>query len=240
MTIISHTHGLIFLRTRKTASTSIEYALLPHLRRGDFISTSTGAEPLDHPWWNTANRTTRWKWEVPLKRRLARWRKLRRFDIYMHEPAHGVRRAVRGEVWYGYTKISVERHPYDRVISMYHWRTRGMKPKPSLREFIEFLEEQQASKRNWRGKGPKWQLYSNWPIYAIGDEIVADHVIQYENLATELPKVLAEHGIHDLQLGRNKSRFRDPDATVDTLDADLRRRIQRLYRREFEAFGYQT
>lgn len=240
MTIISHTHRLIFLRTRKTASTSIEFALLPYLRRGDFISTSAGAEPLDHPWWNTANRTTRWSWEVPVKRRLARWRKLRRFDIYMHEPAHGVRRSVRREVWHEYAKISVERHPYDRVISMYHWRTRNLRPKPSLPEFIEFLEQQQASGQSWRGKGPKWQLFSNWPIYAIGDEIVADHVIQYENLEKELKTVLAQYGLHDLQLGRNKARFRDPGATVDTLDEDLRRRIQRLYRREFEAFGYET
>lgn len=239
MTIISHTHRMIFLRTRKTASTSIEYALLPHLSPHDFISTSKGAEPLDHPWWRTTNRTTRLANEPELKEKLARFRRLRRFGIYLHEPARGVRRAVRPAVWNEYIKIAVERHPYDRVISMWQWRTRQHEQRPSIDRFLRFLEQEKQAAVDWRGRGSKWQLYSNWPIYAIGDEVVADQLIRWEDLAVELPKILAELGIHSIQLGRHKARNRDPEATLDLLDDEARERIYRLYQREFETLGYE-
>jgi hypothetical protein len=142
-------------------------------------------------------------------------------------------------VWHGYTKFAVERHPYDRVVSMWVWRTRDQEPRPHLRQFVCFLEEQKRSDGSWRGKGARWQLYSNWPIYTIGNEVVADHLIRWEEVAVELPQVVAEFGVNDLQLGWHRAGKRDPDATLDLLDDELRERVHDLYRHEFEALGFQ-
>ncbi len=240
MTLILHSRKLIFLRTRKTASTSIEYALLPLVDRRDFISTSSGWDPLDHPWWRTTNRGT----DNP---REDEWKEFllgvgaRRFSIYKHEPAAGVRTAVGNRVWRSYYKLAVERHPYDRLISMWQWRFRGRKEMPTLARFVQYLERVEASDDQWLDKGRKWQLYSNWPIYTIDDKVVADHVIRWENLDAELAEILPRFDLEGITLGTHKARYRDPAATPEALlTPDLRRRVTKLYRPEFETFGYES
>lgn len=239
MTLVSHSRRFIFLRTRKTASTSIEYALLPHLGPHDWISTSVEAEPIDHPWWRTTNRTTRLPGEPALKAVLARLG-VRPLRIYKHERAEGVRAAVGEDVWNSYLKIAVERHPYDRVISMWQWRIRQRDNPPTLSRFINHLERVKRAGKQWHRGGPKWQLYSNWPIYTIDNRVVANQVIRWEDLATELPQLLKQVGISDVTLGRYKSEFRDPEATPEALlKRKMRARIRDLYRDEFDTFGYE-
>lgn len=239
MTLILHSRKLIFLRTRKTASTSLEYALLPFLDRKDFVSTSSGWNPDGHPWWRTTHQATDNPREQEWKEFLLGVGALR-FSIYKHEPAAGVRTAVGNRVWRSYFKLSVERHPYDRLISMWQWRYRDRPEKPSLPHFVRFLEKVKASDDQWRGRGTKWQLYSNWPIYTIDDRVVADHVIRWENLEDELAAILPEFGIEGVELGDHKRRFRDPSATPEALlTPALKARVSKLYRPEFTTFGYE-
>jgi hypothetical protein len=105
--IVSHRHRFIFLRTRKTASTSTELVLAANCGPDDVITgfcdrdealrPLVGARPpqnLAHPCG---------------------------FVFYNHAPAEQVRAAV-GDCWSSYFTFCFERNPWDKVISLYYHR----------------------------------------------------------------------------------------------------------------------
>ena len=58
--IISHSHKFVFVKTKKTAGTSIECALAPHLEPGDLASPLVEHEP------KYAKKTTRSGRAIPI------------------------------------------------------------------------------------------------------------------------------------------------------------------------------
>jgi hypothetical protein len=115
--IVSHEHKFIFLKTMKTAGTSIE-VFLSALAGVDAIVTPVGPEEPGH--------------------------KPRNFlagRYWNHMPACVVRKNLGEEVWNSYFKFCFERNPWDKVISRYwwaiHWGTvRKVPDLPSLEEFV--------------------------------------------------------------------------------------------------------
>ena len=100
--IISHEHRLIFIKTIKTAGTSIEVYLSPHCGPGDILT------PIEPPEQGHEPRNAG--------------------SFYNHFSAWGVRQAVPAEIWNSYFKFCVERNPWDKTISAYsmiHKRTGG-------------------------------------------------------------------------------------------------------------------
>ena len=81
-----------------------------------------------------------------------------------------------------------------------------------------------------------------WPLYTIDNKIVVDRIFHYEALA-DIPRELS--GI--LQISETLSlpeiRFKGTTRPKgshyrDIIDPASRRRIEELFRREIEAFGY--
>ena len=109
--IVSHEHRFIFLKTRKTAGTSVEIALSRICGPDDIITPITetdeqlrkaaGGRPPQH---YTA---------PPLE-----------IEGRAHMPASAVRRIVGTDVWESYFKFAIERNPWDAVVSLYYWRNR--------------------------------------------------------------------------------------------------------------------
>ena len=89
--IISHTHKFIFVKTFKTAGSSIEKYLYDYLDQDDVI---TGEEKENVPTQNTK----------AVRHRTASWIK----KWYPNE-------------WDTYYKFSVDRNPWDMAVSWFHW-----------------------------------------------------------------------------------------------------------------------
>lgn len=186
--IVSHQHKFIFMKTMKTASSSMEIALSEILGPDDILTPArqdlgemrkrgTGGQNyrLDHP-------------DVP---RIPLWRKLLRrperyyhptVGYYEHMPAWRVRKYLGEEIWNSYYKFAFERNPWDRQVSFYHYKTRALSAEKAP-NFEEFLT-----------KGKRAQV-SNWTNYTIDDEVVMDFVGRYENLEEDFESAMNAIGM---------------------------------------------
>ena len=92
--IISHKYRFIFIKTFKTAGTSVEVFLSPRCGPEDVVTPIYPQVAPHHA---------------------------RNFDgFYNHIPAHEVMAKVPRDIWDGYFKFCVERNPWDKTLSHYH------------------------------------------------------------------------------------------------------------------------
>lgn len=227
--IISHKHKFIFLKTRKTAGTSIEIALskfcgeddliTPQVQEDEKIREERGyqvarnyAVPLGgYTYRNWASLIFKWK-KTYYKR---------------HTPASYVSQRIDPAVWNSYFKFCFERNPWDKAISLYYWLAPGLDPKPGLREYFQ-------------GEIDKRRL-SNWYIYAMDDGLAVDYVARYENLDEELDRICERLNLPGkLELPHAKGQFRkDRRDYREVLDDQTRAVIDRICAKEIKLLGYE-
>lgn len=214
--IISHEHKFIYLRTEKTASTSLMQALRTAL--GGVSDTFEGLVPKSvsrHIPFNIGG----------LKRRMPMV-----FGLHTHARAADVRRAFGAEVFDSYFKFAVERNPWDRQVSLFLHR--ASKEGNDRRDF-------DGAMRSRLYNLLYYNRLDNWSIYAIGDEVVADRVLRYETLSEELPGLFARLGLPLPELPRKRAEHRTDRRHYATYYTEASRDlVGRWYRREIEAFGY--
>ena len=229
--IISHEHKFIFLKTRKTAGTSVEIALSRFCGEGDVITPISPADEalrqrLSHRGPQNFRVVTRFTPEdgAPLSTR----KRMRQKQIgyYNHMPAEEIRAIVGTAAWDEYFKFCFERNPWDKAISRYFHGTRGREPRPSL---LAFLRSEDPDK------------LSNFEIYSIDGDLAVDRVGLYENLDSELERIAALLNLPEkkIRLPRAKATFRkDRRHYRDIMGPDERSMIEQVCSREISRFGY--
>lgn len=229
MTIISHKLQLIFLRTRKTAGTSIQAWLMPHLGPEDIIAADPEFWPVALPFMSTPSPTTRFfLLERAFKRFVLSRIGFRHMWLHYHEQAATVRGIVGTDIWRRYRKVTVVRNPWDQMISQWRFQQRLVGRPFPLDEMLDAIEADDD-------KNPLFPR-PNWPIYTIDDAVVADDVIRYEYLHDGLSALAADLGIPfdlpNLKVGTPGQRG------LSEITNDQIERIARLRRNEIAAFGY--
>jgi hypothetical protein len=227
--IISHKHRYIFVKTSKTAGTSVEIALSKHCGPDDIITPisledEVERRALGYP--GPQNHLADY-WHYGLRDWARRRRHGRqRLRFYNHMSSAEIRAIIPPDIWNEYFKFCVERNPWDRVMSLYHYRY-PTEPRPSI---DNFLKTNQHFSLKDRGRG----------LYTINDKIVVDHVCRYDNLAGELEMVRQRVGISEpLVLPRAKSRFRaDKRHYREVLTPEAREIIERDFTFEIAQFGF--
>jgi hypothetical protein len=228
--IISHDYKFIFIKTNKTAGTSVEIALSRFCGPKDII---TPISPEDEKARRAKGYRGAQNYSAPLSDYEFRdWRNLifegklkRRF--YHHISAREISSYVKPEVWQKYYKFCFERNPWDRVISMYYWRYQ-MEPRPTIAEFIA-SEDVLILKRRGR------------ELYTFDGQVVVDKVFKFEALNDALETIGAHLRLPGkLELVRAKSGYRkDKRNYRDVLSKDDRKRIAALFSDEIELLGYE-
>lgn len=228
--IISHKYKFIFLKTNKTAGTSIEIALSKHCGADDIITPVSpndeairkelgypGPQNYLSPLWNYNVRD--------LTKLLNSGKKKLKF--YNHIPAREVKLRVGEEVWNSYYKFCFERNPWDRVISHYYWSYRS-EPRPTI---ADYLESQKLLMLKHRG----------YDLYTIDGQLAVDHIYLFEKLPEALEAVRDKLGIPEtLELPRTKTKSRkDKRSYREILSNEERDRISELFRDEINLFGYE-
>ena len=228
--IISHKYKFIFLKTNKTAGTSIEIALSGICGADDIISpispedektrSELGYRGPQHHLASAGEYGI-----IDVAKLLLKGRKKNRF--YNHMPASAVKALIAGETWNTYYKFCFERNPWDRVISLYYWRCKT-EPRPSIAEFIN-----SGVLKRLKRKGLE--------LYSIDGKVAVDQMYRFEKISEELESIRERLGItEELQLPHAKSRFRkDKRSYRDILDAEQQARIAELFSDEIDLMGYE-
>ena len=228
--IISHKYKFIFLKTNKTAGTSIEIALSGVCGDDDIISPISPEDEktrseLGYPGPQHHLATAREYGMKDITKLLLKGRKKNRF--YNHMPASAVKASIAEETWSNYYKFCFERNPWDRVISLYYWRCKT-EPRPSIAQFID-----SGALKRLKRKGLE--------LYSIDGKVAVDRIYRFENISEELESICERLGItEELQLPHAKSRFRkDKRSYRDILDTEQQNRIADMFSDEIELMGYE-
>jgi hypothetical protein len=211
--IVSHRHRFVFLKTRKTAGTSLELALARVCGPDDTI---TSLNPKDEVERRAAGIPGPQNDESPpLKRR-----------AFNHMPARMARDAIGAEVFDAYYRFAVERNPWDAVVSAYFWSFRDREAP----DFAEWVQGDQVD-----------NLAKNAGIYRLQGEIAVHRLLRYESLAADVAEVwahLALPGTPDLPHAKGGARPRDADYRSMYDDAS-RERVAAAFERTIADLGYE-
>ncbi len=228
--IVSHEHRLIFLKTRKTAGTSVEIALSDFAGPQDVI---TAIDPADEEIRRKRGGRGPQNNRLPLRayggRKAAKRLLAHGIRAYNHMPASEVRRVVGSEVWDNYFKFSIERNPWDAVVSQYHWRNRSV-PREQWPDLAEFLTTRHVR-----------LLAHNVDIYSLGGTPSVDHLCRFESLEEDLERVQQAVGLPDaLELPHAKGHTRADPRNYREIYSDAdRATVGRMFQRTIAATGYE-
>jgi len=223
--IISHTHKYIFIKSEKTAGTSVEAALSKHCGGEDMVT------PLGDYWFN---RDERGQWIHSA---------MNAEGFFQHDPAAEVKRKLDPRIWNEYLKFTIVRNPWDRVVSLFSWEARNrpeLQPQrrlvhrlgvrfdgftESIQQFREFV------KTDWK---------TNDRFYLIDGEAFADLVIRYERLEQDLAEFCKRVGLPNVELPRLKAGMRKAGHHYsEYYDDDSREIVAVRHANDLRIFGYE-
>lgn len=225
--IISHKHKFIFLKTRKTAGTSLEIALSKICGPKDIISPISKNDEIARKEYSEISAQN---YLVPLnrycKKELANsFFKLKPLQFYNHMTAKQVKSLIPKHIWDNYYKFTIDRNPFDKIVSLYFWR-RGHKKFENIYEFLT-------------NGGLK--SFTSYEIYSIDGVVAVDKVYKYENLdfvLNDLGEKLQLKEQLKMPKYKAKSTSREVKDYKDILDKESIDLIKIIFAREIELLNY--
>lgn len=183
--ILSHKHRFIFIKTKKTAGTSIELFLSQFCGPDDIVTplipVEAGhvAQNAKGLWWPNREiregiRLSSWP---DIKSSVGDLVRLRRF--YNHLPAWRAQMRITQNVWNSYYKFCVDRNPLDKTLSHYYMRRAA---RGGLFDLETYFCE-----RDFCLNAPRYTDRTG--------SLMVDRILQYETLENGLGEVCQNLGI---------------------------------------------
>lgn len=226
--IISHKYQFIFIKTQKTASTSIELYLSKYCGESDIITPSL--PEINHPIVKNykgfhiplselfRSRGRGYKWIIPNAIKLNKY--------FHHIPASSVKHRITQSVWDNYYKFCVERNPWDKTVSMYY-----------------MMNNLRKDEIDWEKYLKKGNLPHNLLLYTSRQgRVLVDEVIKYESLNDGLNKIfkmlsIPFNGSLDIKA---KSGYRsDKRPYQEIYNTHQRKIVETAFNNEIELHGYE-
>jgi len=218
MTLVSHTHRFIYLKTIKTAGTTTEQVLEQLCAPSDVLEE------------RQAQDLTVTKTGVIAPRR----ERIPDDDWWSHMSAADVKARLGEDVWASYRKIVNVRNPFDKAVSWFYYAA------PKDRFEAVSRRGPQALKRFFQ----RWIQLRVGDIvdrgqYLLDGALIADTVIRFETLEADLSALRSELGVHASELPRVKYGERRKGMDYRALYDDASRdAVAAAFAYELETFGY--
>lgn len=200
--IISHKHKFIFIKTRKTAGSTLEKMLVPYLDLK--LDVCTGSARDGTPQLNdSSNGQGHASWQYIASK----------FPIS----------------WNEYYKFTIERNPWDKVVSAYFWH-KCTKPYLTEKGFEHYIKTCNL-------------LPTDWYHYSNESGPLVDDIFLFEDMG-RMYSVLNERFGLDIQQDewkdtKLKSGLREINHYSEIHTSETIERTAQLFRREILAFGYE-
>ncbi|HRY82215.1 MAG TPA: hypothetical protein P5232_00705 [Candidatus Moranbacteria bacterium] len=244
--IISHKYKFIFVKTAKTAGTSIEIFLDRYCDSGD-VFTPFSRQELNHQPRNyegyfnpipeiyknlnifdSTNNQNIWRTFHEL---------YNKNKFHCHIPAWLIRARTPKNIWNNYYKFCVERNPWEKIISGWHWYNKKYKSPIGLDEYIDFCEKRVKQKIRGVGVCPYNFLNYTDPIT---ENILVDKIIRYENLEEEFFSTLK---MLDMKTDGKLNVFAKFNVGAKVsygnfYNVNQRKRIEKIFNKEINLRGY--
>ncbi len=208
--IISHKYEFIFIKIRKTASSSIEASLSPHCGEDDIITPMPSSPEHSHArnWEGSISSWQLWRripemifWRastIQNYKGMSQRRQILHGNLYNHMRAVDIKECIPAIKWNSYFKFCCERNPWDKLLSRYSWQYKDQDPKlpneVSSDLFTSYLQQQLRASPS----------LSDYPFYTDrSGKLLVDKIIRFEDLTNDFAAVSKKIGIPaklDLQL----------------------------------------
>ena len=225
--IISHKYKFIFIKTAKTAGTSIEIFLSQMCDERDIF---TPIYPHVEPhvarnykgFWNPLPEL----FEENFRNFYKLFKQVKKRNKFgNHFPASLIKKRVSKNTWNNYFKFCVERNPWDKTLSHYYMLKNRRGGSLSLEEYLQ-----------------EGNFCINYPKYTDSNcNIIVNKVIKYESLIEELDSIFSMLGIpFNGSLGvQAKSNYRENRLSYqDILTERQRGIIENIFRKEIMLHDY--
>lgn len=244
MTLISHRYKFIYIKTMKTASTSVQDFFRPYCMSPEGEKKYTSTKELKNQVVNEHGIMSMAGPWVELKSKGARWAS--------HLGAETIKNYLNDmrltDIFDNYYKFSIVRNPWDTIISRYFHTVPGSKSFPvekvkaELSNFIKKYETPPYHTGVVEGiidiKSPEnlWML-------TVNDELACDFYIRYEHLKDDIGKVCKELNIENTNLTklahfRNESRPRDENNYRKYYTDETKQLVSESYKDYIKYFSY--
>lgn len=219
MVLVSKKHAFIFLKTRKTAGTSIEMLLEPYCARpGHRVTEQTKAKTSRYGVIGSrklGTKTARWPWQTA-------W--------HNHMTAEAVRNGLGNRRWSRYRKITAVRNPFDRMVSQFCWRQ-----KRNARLDRDALRA--GFRKHVLGRWP-----NDYNLTHIDDNFVPDAAIRYEHLHEDIRQLADKLGLElnpdTLPITKDRKDVRRGLSVPEFYDEELIETVRKRMDWVFRHFDY--
>lgn len=218
--LVSHRYKFIYIKTTKTAGTSVEI-FLERFCRPDPENIAEGGDELVGEWGIVGLRSNDRD-------------RLRRATFWNHMTAVQLKKALSLEVWNSYVKVCNVRNPYDQVVSRF-WMDVPHPDRQKLRKAD--LGDIKKRFKLWAFNGILGNRSRK--ICFIDGNCVADRVIRYESLEADVQVLCHDLGMEFGELGAFKTNIRTNKAPFQYYyDEETAALVQERFNLEFEQFCY--
>ena len=221
--LISHLHKFIYLKSKKTAGTSVEIFLQKYCIDPNKIKDFNKLVKSNKNVLNLKGKEIESKYGIIGSRGTGMRKKNKIW--YNHKSAKDIKNEIGEDLFNNYLKICNVRNPYDLAVSMYEWKKSQNNIKESFSEFL---------------LNTKWQdkLKSNIDIWSIDGKYKFEY-IRFENLEEDILKVFKKLNIKkdsiNLQHYKKMNRLPYQKYYKNQESIDI---VSRIYKKEIELFNY--
>lgn len=235
--LISHRKKFIYLKTVKTASTSVELYFEPYcMKKGEWIFSHGREEYISKDGiigYRGADSTGK-KW-------------------YNHMPAYEIKNKISKDIWDTYYKFCVIRNPFDKLVSAFFYFEKDKEESSYFSNLLTNIrrigknkqrlksEDREVLINNFRSWVKSGDVFVDNDKYTMDNQLCVDYFIKFEDLHGGVKHVCDQLCLpFDLQkLPRLKVTSRDNGFGLNEFyDKETEEMVYQLYEFEIRRFGY--